>query len=165
MSDALAGKPSTIPGSSLLPTAAATETSDATPPATLAPLAYVLVANLSVSPQSLIDPLPVYCATYNTLLRQHSQLAAEVRRRLPKPERFITIEGPEIRLVPLGKREADISAMIGLRRVSTFAIRVGLHSSVLTNPPERSPCVGTDREASAQFGAPAAATLYHTSVP
>lgn len=131
MSDALAGKPimpREVAASGLLPTAPASNAEPAPAPApALSPLAYVLVPNLSVSPQSLIDPLPVYCATYNTLLGQHAQLAAEVHRRLPKPDRIAPPAGPAIRLVPLGKREAELSAMAGLRRVSTFAIRVSGH--------------------------------------
>jgi hypothetical protein len=125
MTDALAGQHATPAATArLLPTAPSE--APAASPAPMSPLAYVLVPHLSVSPQALIDPLPAYCATYNALVRQHAQLVAEVRNRLPLPDRFATPAGPEIRLVPLGKREAEISAMIGLRRVSTFAVRVRL---------------------------------------
>jgi len=129
MSDALQGKPvmpRAVAESGLLPTAPSdTSAPEPAEPATPAsPLAYVLVSNLSVSPQSLIDPLPPYCATYNTHLDQYTRLAAEVHRRLPKPEAIAPPAGPQVRLVPIGKREAELSAMAGLRRVSTFAIRV-----------------------------------------
>lgn len=123
MSDALEGK---VPATSrFLPTAPVEAKQDIIPES-VSPLAFVLVPNLSVSPQALIDPLPMYCATYNSLLRQHSQLAEDIRKRLPRPEKYISEEGPEIRLVPLGRREAEIAAIVGLRRVSTFAIRVGI---------------------------------------
>ncbi|TXT06042.1 hypothetical protein VHUM_03515 [Vanrija humicola] len=95
---------------------APTEEAEATPAprsAPPSPLAMVLVFNGSVSPQALIDPLPLYAATFNTLLRQHAELA----------KAYIGAEGPEIRIVPLGSREAEGSALFGLRRVSVFAVR------------------------------------------
>jgi hypothetical protein len=104
---------------------AETEASAAAEPTTPAsPLAFVLVPHLSVSPMALIEPLPTYCATYNTLLRQHAQLAKAVRSRVPRPDRYIRPEGPEMRVVPLGAREAEIAATVGLRRVAAFAVRV-----------------------------------------
>lgn len=131
MTDALEGVTQTPATTRLLPTAppaqpeAETEASAAAEPTTPAsPLAFVLVPHLSVSPMALIEPLPTYCATYNTLLRQHAQLAKAVRSRVPRPDRYIRPEGPEMRVVPLGAREAEIAATVGLRRVAAFAVRV-----------------------------------------
>lgn len=75
-------------------------------------IAFVLVPHTSVSPLSLVDPLPTYCATYNTLLRQASDLGSK-GKGLGRP----------IRIVPLGKREADIAAAAGLRRVTSVCVR------------------------------------------
>lgn len=108
-----------------LPTAPTDEAEPASRSPPPAPLSMVLVFNGSVSPQVLVDPLPMYAATYNTLLRQHEKLAKSVRSRIPQGEKYIGAEGPEIRIVPLGSREAEGSALFGLRRVSVFAIKVG----------------------------------------
>ncbi|WOO79659.1 uncharacterized protein LOC62_02G003182 [Vanrija pseudolonga] len=106
-----------------LPTAPTDKVEPASPSTPSAPLSMVLVFNGSVSPQALIDPLPMYAATYNTLLRQNEKLAKSVRSRIPEGEKYIGAEGPEIRIVPLGSREAEGSALFGLRRVSVFAIK------------------------------------------
>lgn len=129
MTDVLQGGGSVNPGQAptvgLLPTAPSTTGPPAPEPsAPVPPLAYVLVPHLSVSPMALIDPLPTYCATYNTLLRQHAQLAKAVRSTLPRPDRYVREDAPEIKVVPLGAREAELAAMAGLRRVSAFAVRV-----------------------------------------
>ncbi|KAL1409639.1 hypothetical protein Q8F55_003635 [Vanrija albida] len=128
LSDLLASKrsPADAPADGLprfLPTAAREEAEPAPWSTPAAPLFMVLVFNGSVSPQALIDPLPLYAATYNTLLRQYATLAKAVRSRVPGGDKYIGVEGPEIRIVPLGSREAEGSALFGLRRVSVFAIR------------------------------------------
>lgn len=79
-------------------------------------ITFLLVPHTSVSPLSLVDPLPTYCATYNTLLRQATTLVRGTPRRGGGL-------GREIRIVPLGKREADIAAAAGLRRVTSVCVR------------------------------------------
>lgn len=109
----------------LLPTAPspAPEPSPAAAPSASA-LTYLLVPHTSVSPLSLIDPLPTYCATYNTLLRQASDLARGVRLPGGTPaDADGAFDAPEIQIVPLGKREADIAAAAGLRRVTSVGVR------------------------------------------
>lgn len=82
-----------------------------------APLAHVLVPHLSVSPMALVDPIPALCATYNTHVRQLRVLAQSA------PAGAAVADVAEIRLVSLGKEEAEVAALAGLRRVACFAVR------------------------------------------
>lgn len=102
-----------------------------------APLSHVLVPHLSVSPMALVDPIPALCATYNTHVRQLRVLAKSAPAGVPVPE------VAEIRLVSLGREEAEVAALAGLRRVACFAVRqshpnVGvLHELCKNIPPPR----------------------------
>lgn len=76
-------------------------------------ITYLLVPHTSVSPLALVDPLPTYCATYNTLLRQAATMPNVKKGAL----------GDEIRIVPLGKREQELALATGLRRVTSVGVR------------------------------------------
>jgi hypothetical protein len=82
-------------------------------PAEPAGITYLLVPHTSVSPLALVDPLPSYCATYNTLLRQASALPNVKKGAF----------GDEIRIVPLGKREQELALATGLRRITSIGVR------------------------------------------
>ena len=122
MADALNGQLG--PKSTLLPTAPPAMALASDPPDEPAPLGIIVVPLLSVSPQSLVSPIPQYCATYNALLHQHAQLAKAVRARLKDPETIVGGQVKEVRVVPLGAVEKEIAAMVGLRRVASLGIRV-----------------------------------------
>lgn len=102
-----------------------------------APLSHVLVPHLSVSPLALVDPIPALCATYNTHVRQLRVLAKSAPANVSVPD------SAEIRLVSLGKEEAEVAALAGLRRVACFAVRkshpqVGVLDELCKNiPPPR----------------------------
>ncbi|BEJ11959.1 hypothetical protein CspHIS471_0204190 [Cutaneotrichosporon sp. HIS471] len=85
----------------------------AEPEAEAAGITYLLVPHTSVSPLALVDPLPTYCATYNTLLRQASTIPNVKKGML----------GQEIRIVPLGKREQELALAAGLRRITSVGVR------------------------------------------
>ncbi|BEI81363.1 hypothetical protein CcaverHIS002_0205230 [Cutaneotrichosporon cavernicola] len=85
----------------------------AEPEAEAAGITYLLVPHTSVSPLALVDPLPTYCATYNTLLRQASTIPNVKKGML----------GQEIRIVPLGKREQELALAAGLRRITSIGVR------------------------------------------
>ncbi|KLT42190.1 hypothetical protein CC85DRAFT_285782 [Cutaneotrichosporon oleaginosum] len=85
----------------------------ATPEPDAAGITYLLIPHTSVSPLALIDPLPTYCATYNTLLRQAYSLPNVKKGAL----------GDAIRIVPLGKREPELALAAGLRRITSIGVR------------------------------------------
>ncbi|GMK54231.1 hypothetical protein CspeluHIS016_0108170 [Cutaneotrichosporon spelunceum] len=94
-------------GPRFLPTAPAGQEPEA------AVITYLLVPHTSVSPLALVDPLPTYCATYNTLLRQASAIPNVKKGEF----------GREIRVVPLGKREQELALATGLRRITSIGVR------------------------------------------
>lgn len=87
------------------------------------PLVFLLVPHTSVSPFSLIEDLATTVATHNTLLRQHSQLRKATHAPQFSHLAHLAKEIPEIRLVPLGRREEELAAAAGLRRLANFAVR------------------------------------------
>lgn len=91
------------------------------------PPLFILIPLLSISPAALVSLVPQYCATYNSLVWQYSQLAKIVRTRT-KPEdhkRVLgEVEREEVRVVPLGNVEAEMAAKVGLRRVACLGIKV-----------------------------------------
>ncbi|KAK1926291.1 hypothetical protein DB88DRAFT_481348 [Papiliotrema laurentii] len=112
---------STMPTSGLLPTAPRSPSPDI---AEAAPLGWIVVPLLSISPRSLVSPIPQYCATYNSLVYQWSQLGKTVRTRLKQDKwGVLGYEREEIRMVPLGDVEADMAKIAGLRRLACIGIR------------------------------------------
>ncbi|WWC67052.1 uncharacterized protein I206_100959 [Kwoniella pini CBS 10737] len=94
-------------------------------------LEYIIVPLLSINPQSLVSPIPQYCATYNALVYQHQHLSKICRTRLKSSEveDVIGEAMEEVRVVPLGAVEKEITELVGLRRVACLGIR-GSHPSV-----------------------------------
>jgi hypothetical protein len=92
----------------------------------LSPIGWILIPLPSISPQSIVSPIPQYCATYNSLLYQWLQLKKVAEKRIPQTQLADVLEESrdEIRVVPLGKVELEMSQMIGLRRVACLSIRV-----------------------------------------
>lgn len=129
MADAINATDTALPLSKngLLPTAPRTP-SPSPGPAEAAPLGWVVVPVLSVSPQSLVSPIPQYCATYNSLVYQWTQLQKTIKSRL-KEDRWGEVLGDErseIQVVPLGKVEAEMAVMVGLRRLACLGVRVSI---------------------------------------
>jgi hypothetical protein len=95
-----------------------------------APLEWIIVPLLSISPASLVSPIPAYCATYNTLVYQHTHISKIARTRLKASEAEEVVGGPveEVRVVPLGKVEEELAALVGLRRVACLGVRVSCWS-------------------------------------
>jgi hypothetical protein len=120
------------PNSDLLPTAPSNvEKSDSPEPevpasAPASPPAFIIIPLHSISPQSLVGGIPQYAATYNSLVWQWGQLSKTVKTRF-KEEQWGEVIGEdreELRVVPLGRVEAEMAAMVGLRRLACLAIRV-----------------------------------------
>ena len=129
ISDALnTGAQQRLPTSGLLPTAPTPGTQPKLVPSLVAaspPLVFIIIPLLSISPQSLVSPIPQYCATYNSHVYQWTQLKKVVETRLKQSQWDIL--GPpreEVRVVPLGQVEADMAKMVGLRRLACLGIRV-----------------------------------------
>ena len=88
-------------------------------------LGFVIIPLLSVSPQSLVSPILQYCATYNALVYQWSQLKKNVETRLKRDQWGILGEArEEVRVVPLGDVEAELATMVGLRRAACIGVKV-----------------------------------------
>lgn len=92
----------------------------------LSPIGWILIPLPSISPQSIVSPIPQYCATYNSLLYQWLQLKKVAEKRIPQTQLADVLgeSRDEIRVVPLGKVELEMSQIIGLRRVACLSIRV-----------------------------------------
>jgi hypothetical protein len=120
------------PNSNLLPTAPPNiEESDSPEPeipasAPASPPAFIIIPLHSISPQSLVGGIPQYAATYNSLVWQWGQLSKTVKTRFKEEqwEEVIGEDREELRVVPLGRVEAEMAAMVGLRRLACLAIRV-----------------------------------------
>lgn len=110
--------------SNLLPTA---PRSLSPPPSSSAesPLMWILIPLQSISPQSLVSPIPQYCATFNALVYQHDQLAKVARTRL-KEGTWDMEPVEEVRVVPVGRAEVEMAEMVGLRRLACLGIRVSV---------------------------------------
>jgi hypothetical protein len=93
-------------------------------------LSFILLPLRSISPPSLVSPIPQYCATYNTLVYQHTHLAGVCRSRLPQATFDRLVGGPktEVRVVPLGRVEGEMAEMVGLRRLACLGIKVSYPS-------------------------------------
>ncbi|KAK8845341.1 hypothetical protein IAR55_006054 [Kwoniella newhampshirensis] len=95
-------------------------------PRTLSPLSFIVVPLLSINPQSLVYPIPSYCATYNALVYQHAQLAKTVKTRVKESEWeevLGTEKREEVRVVPLGEVEKDMAQLVGLRRLACLGVK------------------------------------------
>lgn len=118
------------PNTNLLPTAPHPErsTSPAATPVEASPPAFIIIPLQSISPQTLVSPIPQYCATYNSLVWQWGQLSRIAKTRIKESEwkEVIGEAREEIRVVPLGRVEAEMAALVGLRRLACLAIRVRL---------------------------------------
>jgi hypothetical protein len=118
------------PNSTLLPTApAGTERSPSPTPdarSPPSPPAFIVIPLQSISPQSLVAPIPQYAATYNSLVWQWGQLSRVARARIKdsEVEDVIGQEREEVRVVPLGRVEGEMAALVGLRRLACLSIRV-----------------------------------------
>lgn len=124
-----------VAGNSLLPTAPRdTEPNPSDKPASEVgstnrdpPLLFILIPLLSISPVSLVSPIPQYCATHNSLVWQWTQLSKIARARLKAEQHgVIGKEREEVRVVPLGNVEAEMAAAVGLRRLACLGIRVSV---------------------------------------
>jgi hypothetical protein len=120
------------PNSTLLPTAPDNDDrspSPSPPPPeheVSSPPALIIIPLQSISPQSLVSPIPQYAATYNSLVWQWGQLSRVAKSRLKESEwdSVIGQEREEVRVVPLGRVEGEMAALVGLRRLACLAIRV-----------------------------------------
>ena len=111
----------------LLPTAPRTPSPSPPLPATrpngLRTLLFILIPLQSVSPQSLVNPIPQYCATFNSLVYQYAQLTKITKSRIKEKDwGWEDIE--EIRVVPTGRVELEMAEMVGLRRLACLGIHV-----------------------------------------
>ncbi len=86
-------------------------------------LMYILIPLQSISPQSLVSPIPQYCATFNSLVYRHDQLVKVARTRL-KDGTWDQGAIEEVRVVPVGRVEVEMAEMVGLRRLACLGIRV-----------------------------------------
>jgi hypothetical protein len=116
------------PNTDLLPTAPHPERSPSPAPALSesSPPAFIIIPLQSISPQTLVSPIPQYCATYNSLVWQWGQLSRVAKTRIKESElrEVIGEEREEVRVVPLGRVEGEMAALVGLRRLACLAIRV-----------------------------------------
>jgi hypothetical protein len=117
------------PNTNLLPTAPVRSPSP--PPASASessPPAFIIIPLQSISPQTLVSPIPQYAATYNSLVWQWGQVSRVAKTRIKETEwpEVIGEEREEIRVVPLGRVEGEMAALVGLRRLACLAIRVRL---------------------------------------
>ncbi|WVR03423.1 hypothetical protein IAU60_000414 [Kwoniella sp. DSM 27419] len=90
-----------------------------------APLEYIVVPLLSINPPSLVTPIPQYCATYNALVYQHTQLAriCKTRQKAGQLDSLLGPDREECRVVPLGAVELEMAQLVGLRRLACLGIR------------------------------------------
>lgn len=122
------------PGTKLLPTAPRSASRSPSPPphtaaadvTEISPPAFVIIPLHSISPQSLVSPIPQYAATYDSLVWQWTQLSKIVKMRLKEAEwaEVLGSEKEEVKVVPLGRVEGEMAALVGLRRLACLAIRV-----------------------------------------
>jgi hypothetical protein len=116
------------PTTNLLPTAPQPERSPspALAPTESSPPAFIIIPLQSISPQTLVSPIPQYCATYNSLVWQWGQLSRVAKTRIKEIElnEVIGEAREEVRVVPLGRVEGEMAALVGLRRLACLAIRV-----------------------------------------
>jgi hypothetical protein len=114
------------PNSNLLPTAPHSERSPSPALSESSPPAFIIIPLQSISPQTLVSPIPQYCATYNSLVWQWGQLSRVAKTRVKESELRVVIgeEREEVRVVPLGRVEGEMAALVGLRRLACLAIRV-----------------------------------------
>jgi hypothetical protein len=124
------------PNTNLLATAPQPERSPSPTASTLerSPPAIIIIPLQSISPQTLVSPIPQYCATYNSLVWQWGQLSRIAKTRVKESE-WIEVIGEdreEIRVVPLGRVEGEMAALVGLRRLACLAIRVCTPISVVS---------------------------------
>ena len=91
-----------------------------------APLGWIIIPLSSISPQSLASPIPQYCATYNSLVYQWTQLKKVAHTRIKRGQwdEILGEEREEVRVVPLGNVEADLAGHVGLRRLACLGVRV-----------------------------------------
>jgi len=85
---------------------------------------FILIPIQSISPQSLVSPIPQYCATFNSLIYQYSQLVKVARTRLKGGGDGDWEDREEVRVVPMGRVEEDMAGLGGLRRLACLAVRV-----------------------------------------
>lgn len=82
-----------------------------------APLRFIICALPDINPPTLVSPLPQYCATYNALVRQWTNVAKSSSGPNDTPQ--------EVTLVPTARgSEMVIAEMMGLRRVACFGMTV-----------------------------------------
>lgn len=116
------------PNSDLLPTAPHPERSPSPAPtlSESSPPAFIIIPLQSISPQTLVSPIPQYCATYNSLVWQWGQMSRVAKTRIKERQlrEVIGEEREEVRVVPLGRVEGEMAALVGLRRLACLAIRV-----------------------------------------
>ena len=127
------------PKSNLLPTAPTDPERSPSPdptPLSASPAAFIVIPLQSISPQSLVSPIPQYAATYNSLVWQWGQLSriAKTRVKGAEWEEAIGEDREEVRVVPLGRVEGEMAALVGLRRLACLAIRVNHYYQSLTTP-------------------------------
>jgi len=125
------------PNSNLLPTAPHPERSRS-PSAALSeisPPAFIIIPLQSISPQTLVSPIPQYCATYNSLVWQWGQMSRVAKTRIKESDlrEVIGEEREEVRVVPLGRVEGEMAALVGLRRLACLAIRVSATCTLVWN--------------------------------
>jgi hypothetical protein len=117
------------PNTNLLPTAPPNPERSPSPdlsPTTASPPAFIVIPLQSISPQALVSPIPQYAATYNSLVWQWGQLSRIAKTRIKEDEweEVIGEDREEVRVVPLGRVEGEMAALVGLRRLACLAIRV-----------------------------------------
>ncbi|RXK35501.1 hypothetical protein M231_07233 [Tremella mesenterica] len=91
-----------------------------------AALAFVIVPLPDINPPALVDPIPQYCATYNSLVYQHNHLSRIFKSRIKAADWGLVADGTkeEVRVVPLARVEGEMAALAGLRRLACLGIRV-----------------------------------------
>jgi hypothetical protein len=123
------------PGTNLLPTAPQESSSRSPSPEPapvnlkeISPPAFIIIPLHSISPQSLVAPIPQYAATYNALVCQWGPLARIVKTRVKESEWAVVLgeDREEVRVVPLGRVEGEMAALAGLRRLACMAVNVSL---------------------------------------
>lgn len=143
---------------------------DASPPA------FIVIPLHSISPQTLVAPIQQYAATYNSLVWQWTQLAKIVKTRLKETEwaEVLGEEREEVRVVPLGRVEGEMAALVGLRRLACLTVRVscfysiqvkGLHELMVMRSSAISPKHRTTGEDPAQIYLASTPTRPHSTVP
>ena len=96
------------------------------------PVTWILIPLPQINPPALVAPIPQYCATYNSLVYQHTHLRKVFRTRTTEKEWNIAgDEKVEVRVVPLGRVEEDMAVHAGLRRLACLGIRVSLRCVVI----------------------------------